>query len=255
MAKKMYIGYGGKARNVKNIYIGVGGKARKVKKAYIGVGGKARLFYEAAADVSYGELISITIWTDYDAYLETREGDYQETFIPANTETTVQVNVDRDYVLGSMPGTYPDTCQFIDADGNTISWNTPTTNSSNSYIEFTVSADLSYLELFDDGGVVTVPIYLPIDGQCVVATSPANVEAYVCAYGQTTAQNTVELGVGDRYTLKFGTGSNFMPNTCLIWHTNGTQEPADISWNSTLSQYTATFTAASTISHIEITES
>ena len=59
MAKKVYIGIGGKARKVKKIYFGVGGKARKVKKAYIGVGGKARCFY-SAGPAYYGAVTATT---------------------------------------------------------------------------------------------------------------------------------------------------------------------------------------------------
>ena len=44
---KVFVGVGGKARQVKNIYVGVSGKARKVKRAYVGVGGKARLVYSS----------------------------------------------------------------------------------------------------------------------------------------------------------------------------------------------------------------
>ncbi len=44
MAKKSYIGIGGKARKIKKWYFGVDSKARKVKKGYIGVGGVARPF-------------------------------------------------------------------------------------------------------------------------------------------------------------------------------------------------------------------
>ena len=47
MATGIYVGVGGKARNVKSLYVGVDGKARRVTKGYIGVGGKARLFYAA----------------------------------------------------------------------------------------------------------------------------------------------------------------------------------------------------------------
>lgn len=54
MAKKVYIGVGGKARKVKKIYIGVGGKARKVKKGYIGVGGVARPFFTTGLEY-YGK--------------------------------------------------------------------------------------------------------------------------------------------------------------------------------------------------------
>ena len=47
MAKKAYIGVGGKARKVKKMYVGAGGVARRIKKAYIGVGGVARpCFFE-----------------------------------------------------------------------------------------------------------------------------------------------------------------------------------------------------------------
>ena len=47
MATGIYVGVGGKARNVKSLYVGVDGKARKVTKGYIGVDGKAQLFYAA----------------------------------------------------------------------------------------------------------------------------------------------------------------------------------------------------------------
>lgn len=53
MAKKVYVGIGGKARKVKQIYIGIGGLARKVKKAYVGVGGVARPFWGLAEKVTY----------------------------------------------------------------------------------------------------------------------------------------------------------------------------------------------------------
>lgn len=46
MAKKLYVGVNGIARQVNNIYVGVNGVARKVIKGYVGVGGVARLFYE-----------------------------------------------------------------------------------------------------------------------------------------------------------------------------------------------------------------
>lgn len=49
MAKKLYVGVNGIARQVNNIYVGVNGVARKVIKGYIGVGGVARLFYELIA--------------------------------------------------------------------------------------------------------------------------------------------------------------------------------------------------------------
>ena len=54
MAKKVYVGIGGKARKVKKIYIGIGGVARKVKKAYIGVGGVARIFWSGGELSYYG---------------------------------------------------------------------------------------------------------------------------------------------------------------------------------------------------------
>ena len=47
MAKKVYVGVDGKARNVKKIYVGVEGKARRGKKGYIGVGGIARPFFSS----------------------------------------------------------------------------------------------------------------------------------------------------------------------------------------------------------------
>lgn len=47
MAKKLYIGVNGIAREVKKIYIGVNGVAREVKKGYIGIGGSAREFFSS----------------------------------------------------------------------------------------------------------------------------------------------------------------------------------------------------------------
>ena len=52
MAKKLYVGNGNIARNVKSIYIGVNGVARKVKKGYIGVNGIARQFYSSGIDLN-----------------------------------------------------------------------------------------------------------------------------------------------------------------------------------------------------------
>lgn len=54
MAKKVYVGIDGKARQVKKIYIGIGGLARKVKKAYVGVGGIARIFWSGGELAYYG---------------------------------------------------------------------------------------------------------------------------------------------------------------------------------------------------------
>ncbi|WP_033118139.1 hypothetical protein [Intestinimonas butyriciproducens] len=61
MAKRVYIGVGGKARKVKKIYIGVAGVARKVKKAYIGVGGVARIFWSGGQIESYGEVTALSV--------------------------------------------------------------------------------------------------------------------------------------------------------------------------------------------------
>lgn len=63
MAKRVYIGVGGKARKVKKIYIGVAGVARKVKKAYIGVGGVARLCFSSQPEVALH--LTSTPFTDY----------------------------------------------------------------------------------------------------------------------------------------------------------------------------------------------
>ena len=56
MAKKVYVGIDGKARQVKQIYIGIGGLARKVKKAYVGVGGIARIFWSGGELAYYGTI-------------------------------------------------------------------------------------------------------------------------------------------------------------------------------------------------------
>ena len=69
MAKRLYVGNGNIARNVKSMYVGVNGVARKVKKGYIGVGGVARQFYG-----------QIYIWKKYKGYKETiTDHKYYET--------------------------------------------------------------------------------------------------------------------------------------------------------------------------------
>ncbi|MCM1226116.1 MAG: hypothetical protein NC320_01665 [Clostridium sp.] len=45
MPKKVYVGIGDKAKQVKKIYLGVDDKARNVKKGYVGVNGIARQFW------------------------------------------------------------------------------------------------------------------------------------------------------------------------------------------------------------------
>ena len=67
MAKRVYIGVGGKARKVKKIYIGVAGVARKVKKAYIGVGGVARIFWSGGALEYYGTATALSSGRTYHA--------------------------------------------------------------------------------------------------------------------------------------------------------------------------------------------
>ena len=64
MAKKSYIGIGGKARKVKKWYFGVDGKARKVKKAYIGVGGVARPFMSGGELEYYGTITPLSVARD-----------------------------------------------------------------------------------------------------------------------------------------------------------------------------------------------
>ena len=59
MAKKSYIGVGGKARQIKKWYVGVGGKARKVKKGYIGIGGVARPFMSGGKLAYYGAITEL----------------------------------------------------------------------------------------------------------------------------------------------------------------------------------------------------
>ena len=61
MAKKSYIGVGGKARQVKKWYVGVGNKARKVKKGYIGVGGVARPFMSGGELAYYGAITELSV--------------------------------------------------------------------------------------------------------------------------------------------------------------------------------------------------
>lgn len=60
MAKRVYIGVGGKARRVRKVYFGVGSKARKVKKAYIGIGGVARPFWNDGTVTYYGAVTALS---------------------------------------------------------------------------------------------------------------------------------------------------------------------------------------------------
>lgn len=52
MAKKMYIGVSGVARNVKQPYVGVSGVARKVKNGYVGINAVARQFFQSSIQLS-----------------------------------------------------------------------------------------------------------------------------------------------------------------------------------------------------------
>lgn len=55
MAKKIYIGVNGEAKEAKEIYIGVNGEARKIKKAYIGdSNNRARLVYKKDGLITFG---------------------------------------------------------------------------------------------------------------------------------------------------------------------------------------------------------
>lgn len=70
MAKKVYVGIGDVARNVKKSYIGVDGVARKVKKAYIGVNGIARQFWGdfVLGNCAEGEIVYLQekgVWTPF----------------------------------------------------------------------------------------------------------------------------------------------------------------------------------------------
>jgi len=49
MAKKGYIGVGGRARKIKKLYVGINGIAREVKKAYVGINGVTELFFQKGA--------------------------------------------------------------------------------------------------------------------------------------------------------------------------------------------------------------
>lgn len=64
MAKKMYVGVSGVARNVKQPYVGVNAVARKVKNGYVGVNGVARQFFSGSstlADLSVGSSVYTTV--------------------------------------------------------------------------------------------------------------------------------------------------------------------------------------------------
>ena len=71
MSKKLYVGNGNIARNVKSMYVGVNGVARKVKKGYIGVGGIARQFYSSGIDFSKAayQLFGFNNRTEFDAMI------------------------------------------------------------------------------------------------------------------------------------------------------------------------------------------
>ena len=61
MAKGIYTGADGTARQVKKGYIGIDGVARKIKKAYIGVDGTAHLAFAAEA-AGYGPVFADNSW-------------------------------------------------------------------------------------------------------------------------------------------------------------------------------------------------
>lgn len=48
---KIFVGVGGKAKNVQKVYVGVNGTAKKVKKGYIGINNKAKLFFNATPEL------------------------------------------------------------------------------------------------------------------------------------------------------------------------------------------------------------
>ena len=67
MAKKVYVGEKGVARQVKAIYLGVNGVARKVKNAYIGVANVARRCFPSAIR-----------WKKYNCVTTVIDGHYEE---------------------------------------------------------------------------------------------------------------------------------------------------------------------------------
>lgn len=78
MAKKIYVGVGDKARNVKALYVGVNNVARKVKKAYVGVNNLARLCWEngpIGTPVSIPRMTSDTAPSGTVTYSGTLNGD------------------------------------------------------------------------------------------------------------------------------------------------------------------------------------
>ena len=61
MAKKLYVGVNGIARQVNNIYVGVNGVARKVIKGYVGVGGVARPFWTGGQPTYFGKAENLSV--------------------------------------------------------------------------------------------------------------------------------------------------------------------------------------------------
>ena len=93
MAKKLYIGNGNIARNVKSIYVGVNGVARKVKKGYIGVNGIARQFYESL-EVGHYWLIDISGTKEYTAagLLVSSSSEKTMWVCPTSSNYTVEIH-------------------------------------------------------------------------------------------------------------------------------------------------------------------
>lgn len=61
MAKKLYVGVNGIARQVNNMYVGVNGVARKVIKGYVGVGGVARPFWTGGQPTYFGKAENLSV--------------------------------------------------------------------------------------------------------------------------------------------------------------------------------------------------
>ncbi len=91
MAKKTYIGVGGKARAVTDIYIGVEGKARRVKKAYVGdANGKAKEVYLACHRYTTAVTAPTCTAQGYTTYTCSLCGHtYKDNYTAAKGHTTV----------------------------------------------------------------------------------------------------------------------------------------------------------------------
>lgn len=112
MAKKIYVGASGKARQVRRVFVGLEGKARAVRKGYVGIGGKARPFLGGGEVIYYGTIEPLTKATSGNAAFTVGEyavfgegisyGTYATAYHKTLTRYTLQnLKAERSYGMGA----------------------------------------------------------------------------------------------------------------------------------------------------------